>query len=119
MSARRVGFAAWAALIFVQLAWYGWLAPPQGGPSALALAIALPPLLLPLLALRRGPDRALLWIGIVSLAHFCHGVVAAWAEADVRGLALTEVALCVLLTGALGAQAIASRRRTRAATGKT
>ncbi|MFZ1839496.1 MAG: DUF2069 domain-containing protein [Dokdonella sp.] len=66
------------------------------------MALTLPPLLLPLLALRSGAKRALLWIGIVSLGYFCHGVVAAWAIASMRWPAVIEVALCVLLIGTLG-----------------
>ena len=100
--AMRCGFLAWAALVILQIVWHAWLAPPANGQIGLALALTLPPLLLPLLALRRGAKRALLWIGIVSLGYFCHGVVAAWAIPSMRGLALIEVVLCVLLIGTLG-----------------
>lgn len=103
MKAEAWGFAAWAALVVLQPAWYLWLAPPANGNAALALALTLPPLLLPLLALARGRRRALLWIGIVSLAYFCHGVVAAWSHAAVRTPALLEVAICVVLIVALAA----------------
>ncbi len=103
MKAETWGFAAWAGLVALQPAWYLWLAPPANGNSALALALTLPPLLLPLLALLRGPKRALLWIGIISLGYFCHGIVAAWSLPAVRVPALIEVALCVVLIGALGA----------------
>lgn len=109
MSATTLGFAAWAALVVLQPLWYLWWAPPAGGDASLALAITLPPLLLPLLALRRGAKRALLWIGIISLGYFCHGIVAAYSEPAARAPALVEVALCVLLTFSLGA--IARRRK--------
>jgi len=109
MNARTLGFAAWAALIALQPAWYLWLAPPAGGRAVLALALTLPPLLLPLLALRTSASRAMLWIGIISLAYFCHGVVAAWSEPQARLPALIEIALCSVLIGALGAQS--GRRR--------
>jgi len=59
-------------------------------------------LLLPLFALRTSPRRALLWLGVVALFYFCHGVVAAWVAPDARGPALIESALCVALIGALG-----------------
>lgn len=103
MSAIRLGLIAWALLVLLQLAWYLWLAPPLNGQSGLALALALPPLLLPLLAFRRGALRMLVWVGIASLFYFAHGVVAAYSEPSARLPALIEVALCVLLTGVLWA----------------
>ena len=102
MNTVAVGFAAWAGLILLQPLWYLWLAPPANGQAGLALALTLPPLLLPLVAVRRGPRRMLLWIGIVSLGYFCHGVVAAWSIPSMRMLAIIEVILCVLLIGTLG-----------------
>ena len=102
MIAIRCGFLAWAGLVLLQLVCHAWWAPPANGQIALALALTLPPLLLPLLALRRGARRALLWVGIISLGYFCHGVVAAWSEASVRLPAIVEIALCVLLIGTLG-----------------
>lgn len=110
MSAIRLGMMAWALLVLLQIAWYLWLAPPANGQGGLALALALPALLLPLLAFRRGPRRMLLWVGIASLFYFAHGVVAAYSEPSVRLPALTEVALCVLLIGVLWAVVREDRR---------
>lgn len=100
--AMRCGFLAWAGLVILQLVWHAWLAPPVNGQIGLALALTLPPLLLPLLALRRSAKRALLWIGIISLGYFSHGVVVAWAVPSMRLPALIEIILCVLLIGTLG-----------------
>lgn len=108
MSPLRLGCIAWGALVLLQLAWYLWLAPPANGHPAFALLLTLPPLLLPLLALRSGTRRALLWVGIVALFYFCHGAVAAWAIPAARLPALLEALLCVVLIGALGRDA---RRR--------
>jgi uncharacterized membrane protein len=105
VSALRAGLGAWCALVLLQFAWYLWLAPPANARPALALALTLPPLLLPLLALRTSPRRALLWVGIVALFYFCHGVVAAWAIPAARMPALLEALLCVVLIGALGVDA--------------
>ena len=102
MSAERIGIAAWSALVALQLAWYLWLAPPAAGTPLVALALTIPPLLLPLVALRTSVRRALLWIGIVALFYFCHGVVAAWVVPTARVPALIECALCVVLIGAYG-----------------
>ena len=98
----RVGLVAWALLVVLQLAWHAWLVPPQSMPMALLLSITVVPLLLPLLALR-DVRRALLWVGILSLFYFCHGVSEAWGSAGERWLAIAEIVLTVLLIAALGA----------------
>lgn len=99
---QRVGLLAWAALTALQFVWHAWLFPPQTLPTWLVLAIAAVPLLLPLLAIRN-VRRALLWVGILSLFYFCHGVAEAWSAAGERGLALAEIILTLLLIGMLGA----------------
>lgn len=109
----RLGLAAWAGLILLQLAWHGWLAPPTQLSTALVLAITVLPLLLPLTALRN-VRRALLWVGILSLFYFCHGISEAWSSADTRVLALIEIGLTLLLIGSLGAGV-----RRRSARGRT
>jgi uncharacterized membrane protein len=98
----RVGRIAWFALIALQLLWHGWLAPPQTMPTWLVLAITVIPLLLPLLAIR-DLRRALLWVGILSLFYFCHGVSEAWSSPAERWLAILEIVLTLLLIAALGA----------------
>lgn len=98
----RVGLAAWAALFALQFVWHGWLARPSLMPAWLVLAITAIPLALPLLAIR-DVRRALLWTGILSLFYFCHGVSESWSDAGTRWLALAEIALALLLIGALGA----------------
>ncbi|HET6431067.1 DUF2069 domain-containing protein [Dyella sp.] len=98
----RVGLAAWAALTVLQLIWHAWLVPPQRMPLALVLAITVLPLLLPLTALRN-VRRALLWVGVLSLFYFSHGIAEAWSSPSERWLGTGEIALTVLLIGALGA----------------
>ena len=102
MSAERVGIGAWIALVALQFAWYLVIAPPSGGSPWFALALTLPALLLPLLALRSGLRRALLWMGVVALFYFSHGVVAAWIAPAARVPALLEALLCVVLIASLG-----------------
>ena len=99
---QRIGVFAWAALALLQIAWHAWLFPPHALPLWLLLAITVIPLLLPLLAIR-APRRALLWVGILSLFYFCHGVSEAWSTVGQRWLALIEIALTLLLIGTLGA----------------
>lgn len=100
---QKLGLAAWAALTALQVIWHGWLLPPQQVPVWLVLAITVIPLLLPLTALRRGATRALLWVGILALFYFCHGVAEAWSAPDQRALAILEIVLTLLLIGMLGA----------------
>lgn len=99
---QKLGLAAWAGLVVLQLLWHGWLLPPHSMSVLLVLAITLVPLLLPLAALRN-PRRALLWVGILALFYFCHGVAEAWSAPTERTLAVIEIALTLLLIGALGA----------------
>ena len=99
---QRVGLLAWAGLTALQLVWHAWLFPAQIMPVWLVLAITVIPLLLPLLAIR-DVRRALLWVGILSLFYFCHGVSEGWSSDRARWLALAEIVLTLLLIGTLGA----------------
>jgi uncharacterized membrane protein len=98
----RLGLAAWAALTVLQLVWHGWLFPTQSMPMAVVLGLTVIPLLLPLLAIR-DVRRALLWVGILSLFYFCHGISEAWSAPGQRWLAWLEIALTLTLIGVLGA----------------
>ena len=98
----RVGLAAWAALLLLQLAWHAWLFPSGQMPMALVLGITVIPLLLPLFAIR-DVRRALLWVGILSLFYFCHGISEAWSAPGERWLGWIEIVLTVTLIGTLGA----------------
>ena len=100
MKVRWIGFAAWAGLLLLQLVWHAWLVPPKTS-LLVTLAIALVPLLLPLLALRN-PRRAVLWAAIVSLLYFSHGIAEVMAYPELRLLGAIEIALCVLLVVATG-----------------
>lgn len=93
---QRIGFTAWGLLALLQIAWHAWLIPPQSMPLALALAIALLPLALPLLYWRR-PQRALLAAGMIALFYFCHGVAEGWAVPQERVLAWIEIVLAIAL----------------------
>lgn len=101
-TAYRIGLVAWAALVVLQLIWHGWLFPAQTMPVLLVLAITVIPLLLPLFAIR-DVRRALLWVGILSLFYFCHGIAEAWSSPDERWLGIIEIILTLVLIGTLGA----------------
>jgi len=98
----RVGVGAWIALIVLQFVWYLVIAPPVGGSPWIALALTLPALVLPVFALKSGLRRTLLWVGVVALFYFCHGIVAAWIAPAARVPAIMESVLCVIVIASLG-----------------
>ncbi|HZX72077.1 MAG TPA: DUF2069 domain-containing protein [Rhodanobacter sp.] len=102
LSVYRIGLLAWALLLALQLLWHGWLFPAQQLPRWLVLAFTVLPLLLPLFAIRN-VRRALLWVGILSLFYFCHGVAEAWSAPGERALAWAEIVLSIGLIVVLGA----------------
>ena len=97
---QKTGLGAWGGLFLLQVLWYS-LYPPVSIPTWVAFVITVPPLLLPLLSLPR-VTRALLWVGVLALFYFCHGVVAAWIAPAGRLPALIESFLCVVVIGSLG-----------------
>ena len=103
---QKTGLAAWAALLLVQILWYA-LYPPVSIPTWVALVLTVPPLLLPLLSLPNA-TRALLWVGVLALFYFCHGVSEVWSSTADRWLAVIEIVLTLLLIGTLG---VGVRRR--------
>ena len=105
----QVGLLAWTALAALQVAWHAWLFPSRLLPTLLVLAFTVMPLLLPLFALRR-VRRALLWVGMLSLFYFCHGVAEAWSSPSERALAWLEIILTLLLIGTLGAGVTGQRK---------
>ena len=86
----RVLVAALLALGVLFVAWFA--GDPRPG---VALAVfALPPVLLAA-ARWRGHRRAAFWAGVLALAWFSHGVMAAWTRPAERGFALAEIALAL------------------------
>lgn len=106
-------------LLALQLAWYGWLAPPQVIPIWLAIMLAAGPLLLPVIGLLLRRPNALFLAATLALLYFSHGVMEAWADGSVRALALSEVLLSMALIGFAGwpswRDGMARRRAKRAA----
>ena len=107
--AERIGLLAWAGLTVLQVVWHAWWLPPTQVPTVAILVLTVVPLLLPLLAMRR-VRRALLWVGMLSLFYFCHGVAEAWSAPDARLLAWIEIVLTLAVIGALGTGAMVRRR---------
>ena len=91
---RAAALSALLALIVLGLAWELWLAPTGSG----TLAIKVLPLLLCLVGLWRHRMVTFRWLSLLLWLYFMEGVVRASTEGGLsRALALTEVALCLLL----------------------
>jgi uncharacterized membrane protein len=83
------------ALIFVCLAWEGWLAPLR--PEGSLLILKALPLLIPLFGILRGKRYTYQWASMFILIYFTEGVVRAWSDVGTAAqLALVEVILTVI-----------------------
>lgn len=98
---------AWLALIGLQLAWFGWLAPAESLGRLGGTLFAVVPLLLPLWWIMRLDRDGLVIGGMILLGYFCFAVVEAWVAPSVRWLALVQIALITAYFIAL----LAIRRR--------
>ncbi|NOT18156.1 MAG: DUF2069 domain-containing protein [Sulfuriferula sp.] len=82
------------ALIFLSVAWEGWLAPLTPGGSALIFKVI--PLMIPLFGILRGKRYTYQWSSMMILIYFTEGAVRAWSDHGLSQiLAMIEVALTV------------------------
>ena len=96
-TARAVALVGLLGLIALGLAWELWLAPTGSG----TLAIKVLPLVLCLLGLLRHRMYTYRWLSLLVWLYFMEGVVRATTEHGwSRLLAVTEIALCLLLFAA-------------------
>jgi uncharacterized membrane protein len=94
---RALACASLLALIVLGLVWELWLA--RTGQGTLALKVL--PLAIPLAGLLKNRMYTYRWVSLLVWLYFIEGVVRATTEPGVvRVLALTEVALCLVLFGA-------------------
>lgn len=84
------------ALIFLCLAWEGWLAPIHPGGSWMTLKAAL--LLFPLFGILRGKRYTYKWLSLLIQLYLLEGLVRATSDTGLsRWLAVGETVLAVLL----------------------
>ena len=102
LDALHAGAIALAMLLVLQVFWHGWWLPAVAAQRWPTLALSALPLLPGLWVCRQNLRRGVLIGGIVCLFYFCHGVSVAYADPAVRWLALVEIALTLLVIGALG-----------------
>lgn len=82
------------ALIFLCVAWEGWLAPLR--PEGSMLIFKVLPLMVPLFGILRGKIYTYQWSSMLILAYFTEGVVRTWSDHGLSAaLALGEVILSV------------------------
>ena len=106
----RIGTLSLVALLVLELLWHAWLFPPDGHRLSMIALTALP-LALSLWIATKNPRRGVLVGGMLCLAYFSHGVSSAYSEPVPRWLALIEVALSLVVIGALGWDARGYRRK--------
>lgn len=83
------------ALIFLVVAWEGFLAPLKPGGSMMILKVL--PLLLPLFGILRGKRYTYQWASMLILIYFTEGAVRAWSDQGMSALlAGGEVILSVV-----------------------
>ena len=111
----RSGFVAAIALLVLEIVWHAWLAPARADLFGPSLVLAVAPLLPGLWIARSSMRRGVLVCGIVGLFYFAHGVSELWSGSAPRWLAALEVALTLVVIGALGWDARKYRRPKKAA----
>lgn len=90
-----LSIASLIALIFLLVAWEGWLAPLKPGGSALILKVL--PLLLPLFGILRGKRYTYQWSSMLILLYFIEGVVRMFSNTGLAAaLARMETGLALV-----------------------
>ncbi len=106
----RIAQSGYFGLIFLLMAWYGWLAPPQVIPTSVVLLVLVGPLMFALRGVLYASTYTFAWVSMLALLYFTHGVVEGYSDATTRPYALTEVLLSVMLwSGAM----LYTRKRSR------
>ena len=92
---------SYLALVLLQPAWHGLLAPPRGAGNWLLAAVATLPLLLPLKGVLSGSLRSMTWAGYLVMLYLVVGVMEAWSNPPQRIPALLQILLIVIFVGGL------------------
>ena len=91
---QNISIVSLIALIFLSVAWEGWLAPLKPGGSMLILKVL--PLLAPLFGILHGKRYTYQWSSLMILVYFTEGAVRAWSDHGLsQQLAILEVVLTV------------------------
>ena len=97
MIARTIALLGIFGLLLLQVLWHAVMAPPLSATPWIYAAFFCIPLLPALFLFALRHRAAFLAGGVAALLYFCHGVMVAMSVPQLNGLALTEVALSVLV----------------------
>lgn len=109
-NALRAGMSALVGLLALEIVWHAWWFPPDDHRLSM-LALTTLPVALSLWIGLRNRRRGVLVGGMLCLAYFSHGVSSAYSEPASRVLALIEIALSLVVIGALGWDARGYKRK--------
>lgn len=99
---RRLALFSYFALLILLMLWFTWLAPSKTMPTSLVILFGIGPLMFPLRGLLYGKTYTYAWSSFLILLYFIHGVVEAYADPEVRLLAVMEIVLsCLFYVGAI------------------
>ena len=99
---RRLALFSYFALLILLMLWFTWLAPSKTIPTSLMILFGIGPLMFPLRGLLYGKTYTYAWSSFLILVYFIHGVVEAYADPQVRLLAMIEIILsCLFYVGAI------------------
>ena len=97
MSSRALALAGILGLLLLQWRWHAQIAPPATVSPWLLVALYCLPLLPGVALFARGHRGAALVGAIAALLYFCHGVMFAMGAPPLRGPAVIEIVLSVLV----------------------
>jgi len=92
---RKLTLVSYFGLILLFLYWILVFIDSSPTSTPMLLAIAIGPLLFPLIGLLRGKPYTHAWCSFLSLAYFIHAVVEAYTNEQTRYLALIETVLSI------------------------
>jgi len=92
-----LALGSYFSLLVLTLVWHAWLFPSAYFPISLVLIVTALPLLLPLRGLLHGRPRSHIWVALLSMLYFVHGVGEAIANPQQRWLGLLEILFSLTL----------------------
>ena len=94
---RNLTLAALALLLLWLIFWLGWLVATSPAEHALWLALALPPIIIVAMAVRRDIKGGYVWCGFVSLGYFAQGMTVVLTSREYAMAGAVEIFLSLLL----------------------
>lgn len=96
---QRFVFAAYLALLLLQITWHGLLPEPTGSQNWVLVLVASLPLVLPLAGIAAGRMRSMTWGSFLAVLYFVVGVMEAWSNPAQRIPAVIQIVLSLAYCG--------------------